>query len=48
MAVVDSTGVIQKSYQYDVYGTPTKSGTLSNEFDFAGQQTGFASFCSRL
>jgi len=40
MAVVDSTGVVQKSYQYDVYGEVTGgSGTLANEFDFAGQQT---------
>jgi len=40
MAVVDSTGVVQKSYQYDVYGEVTGgSGTLANEFGFAGQQT---------
>ena len=26
-------------YTYDVYGEPTVTGTLSNEFDFAGQQT---------
>ena len=48
MAVVDASGAVQASYTYDVYGTATKSGTLANEFDFAGQQTGFASFCSRL
>ena len=30
----------QKSYQYDVYGEVTGgSGSLANEFDFAGQQT---------
>ena len=40
MAMVDSTGVIQKSYQYDVYGEVTGgSGSQANEFDFAGQQT---------
>jgi RHS repeat-associated protein len=40
MAVVDSSGNSQKSYQYDVYGEVTGgSGSLSNEFDFAGQQT---------
>jgi YD repeat-containing protein len=40
MAVVDSSGTVQKSYQYDVYGEVTGgSGSLANEFDFAGQQT---------
>ena len=39
MAAVDSTGMVVRDYQYDVYGTPTKSGSLANEFDFAGQQT---------
>lgn len=40
MAVVDASGAAQKSYQYDVYGEVTGgSGSLSNEFDFAGQQT---------
>ncbi|WP_343395893.1 RHS repeat-associated core domain-containing protein, partial [Candidatus Amarobacter glycogenicus] len=39
MAVVDSSGNSQKSYTYDVYGEATPSGGLSNEFDFAGQQT---------
>ncbi|MCC6269043.1 MAG: RHS repeat-associated core domain-containing protein [Dehalococcoidia bacterium] len=39
MAVVDSSGNSQKSYTYDVYGEATASGGLSNEFDFAGQQT---------
>ena len=40
MAVVDGSGVVQTSYQYDVYGEVTGgSGSLSNEFDFAGQQT---------
>ncbi len=40
MAVIDSSGVVQKSYQYDVYGQVTGgSGSLANEFDFAGQQT---------
>ena len=48
MAVVDTSGVVQASYTYDVYGTPTMTGTLANEFDFAGQQTGIASFRSRL
>lgn len=39
MAIVDSTGTVQKSYQYEVYGEPTVTGGLANEFDFAGQQT---------
>ena len=39
MAVVDSSGVSQKSYTYDVYGEATPTGALANEFDFAGQQT---------
>ncbi len=40
MALVDSSGTVQKSYQYDVYGEVTGgSGSLANEFDFAGQQT---------
>ena len=39
MAVVDASGVVQDSYTYDVYGTPTRTGSLANEFDFAGQQT---------
>jgi RHS repeat-associated protein len=39
MAIVDTSGAVQKSYTYDVYGTPTATGTLANEFDFAGQET---------
>jgi RHS repeat-associated protein len=39
MAIVDSSGNTQNTYTYDVYGTPTKSGSLPNEFDFAGQET---------
>ena len=39
MAIVDSAGAVQKGYTYDVYGKPTATGSLSNEFDFAGQQT---------
>ncbi|MCC6959006.1 MAG: hypothetical protein IT301_04090 [Dehalococcoidia bacterium] len=39
MAVVDASGTVQDSYTYDVYGTPSKTGSLANEFDFAGQQT---------
>jgi RHS repeat-associated protein len=39
MAIVDGSGNTQNTYTYDVYGTPTKSGSLANEFDFAGQQT---------
>jgi RHS repeat-associated protein len=39
MAIVDDAGAAQKSYTYDVYGKPTASGGLANEFDFAGQQT---------
>ncbi|MGE0598406.1 MAG: RHS repeat domain-containing protein [Dehalococcoidia bacterium] len=40
MAVVDASGNSQKSYEYDVYGEVTGgSGSLGNEFDFAGQQT---------
>ncbi len=33
MAVVNASGTVQDSYTYDVYGTPTKTGSLSNEFD---------------
>jgi RHS repeat-associated protein len=39
MAIVDASGTVQDSYTYDVYGKPTKTGTLANDFDFAGQQT---------
>jgi RHS repeat-associated protein len=39
MAIVDGSGNTQNTYTYDIYGTPTKSGSLTNEFDFAGQQT---------
>jgi hypothetical protein len=39
MAIVDGSGNTQDSYTYDVYGTPTKTGSLANEFDFAGLQT---------
>ena len=39
MAVVDASGAVQDSYTYDVYGTPSKTGSPANEFDFAGQQT---------
>ncbi|MCL4231897.1 MAG: RHS repeat-associated core domain-containing protein [Dehalococcoidia bacterium] len=39
MAMVDSTGIVAKSYTYDVYGKPTSTGALPNEYDFAGQQT---------
>ena len=39
MAVVNASGAVQDSYTYDVYGTPTKTGSLANEFDFGGQQT---------
>src|SRR3990172_11383253 len=38
-AIVDSTGTVQKGYTYDVYGKPAATGTLANEFDFAGEQT---------
>jgi hypothetical protein len=38
IAAVNASGVVQDSYAYDVYGTPTKTGSLANEFDFAGQQ----------
>ena len=38
-AVADASGAVQDSYTYDVYGTPPKTGSLANEFDFAGQQT---------
>jgi RHS repeat-associated protein len=30
---------VQKSYTYDVYGKPTATGSLANEYDFAGQET---------
>lgn len=39
MKTIDSTGNAVNSYEYDVYGQVTKSGTQDNEFDFAGQQT---------
>ena len=39
MAMVDTSGAVQKSYTYDVYGAPTATGTVANEFDFAGQGT---------
>jgi RHS repeat-associated protein len=39
MAMVSATGTVQNSYAYDVYGQPTVTGSLPNEFDFAGQQT---------
>ncbi|MBI5947480.1 MAG: RHS repeat-associated core domain-containing protein [Chloroflexi bacterium] len=39
MAIVDASGAVQDSYTYDIYGKPTKTGSLANEFDFAGQQT---------
>ena len=39
MAIVDATGAVQNSYTYDIYGKPIKTGTLANDFDFAGQQT---------
>jgi RHS repeat-associated protein len=39
MAIVDASGAVQNSYTYDVYGKPSKTGSLANEFDFAGQQT---------
>ncbi|MCK6566004.1 MAG: hypothetical protein L6Q80_14840 [Dehalococcoidia bacterium] len=39
MAMVDSTGKVAKSYTYDVYGKPTATGALPNEYDFAGQQS---------
>jgi RHS repeat-associated protein len=39
MAIVDESGAIQNEYTYDVYGEPTVTGSLPNEFDFAGQQT---------
>ena len=39
MAVVEASGAVQDSYTYDVYSTPPKTGSLANEFDFAGQQT---------
>jgi RHS repeat-associated protein len=39
MAIVDTSGAVQKSYTYDVYGKPTATGSLANEYDFAGQET---------
>ena len=39
MAIVDTSGTVQKSYTYDVYGKATPTGSLANEFDFAGQET---------
>jgi len=34
MAMVDTTGAVQKSYTYDIYGKPTATGSVANEFDF--------------
>ena len=39
MAIVDDAGAVQNSYTYDVYGEAAVTGSLANEFDFAGQQT---------
>jgi len=39
MAIVDASGDVENGYTYDVYGEPTVTGSLANEFDFAGQQT---------
>jgi RHS repeat-associated protein len=39
MAIVDASGDVEKGYTYDVYGEPTVTRSLGNEFDFAGQQT---------
>jgi RHS repeat-associated protein len=39
MVVVDADGDLANGYTYDVYGEPTVTGSLANEFDFAGQQT---------
>ena len=39
MAIVDASGDVENGYTYDVYGEPTVTGSLGNEFDFAGQQT---------
>jgi RHS repeat-associated protein len=39
MAIVDADGHVENGYTYDVYGEPTVTGSLANEFDFAGQQT---------
>ena len=36
---VDSIGMVASAPAYDVYGEPTVTGSLGNEFDFAGQQT---------
>ncbi|MGE0570005.1 MAG: RHS repeat domain-containing protein [Dehalococcoidia bacterium] len=39
MAIIDDAGAVQNSYTYDVYGEAAVTGSLQNEFDFAGQQT---------
>ena len=39
IAIVDADGDVENGYTYDIYGESTVSGSLSNEFDFAGQQT---------
>ena len=31
--------MVASTYTYDVYGEPTLTGSMGNEFDFAGQQT---------
>jgi hypothetical protein len=38
MTIVNASGTVQNRYAYDVYGKPTLTGSLSNEFDFAGRQ----------
>ncbi len=38
-AIVHADGEVQNSYTYDIYGEPTVTSSLANEFDFAGQQT---------
>jgi RHS repeat-associated protein len=36
---MDADGDVENGYTYDVYGEPAVTGSLANEFDFAGQQT---------
>ena len=39
MAIVDANGDAENGYTYDVYGEPTITGSLANDFDFGGRQS---------
>src|SRR5712691_10958968 len=39
MALVDATGTVANTYNYDAFGaTTSQTGMVSNEFKFAGEQ----------